>query len=211
VPISAAERWLKNQAALLLLSWLRKLRRIRNAHTGLERDSKGFLDIRDKFVFGACSVLVDEAEDVLEEKVGGERVTFRVYVFLLRVGEASVRDVFHGCGLSSPSLALHHLEKLEELKLARKDQNGIYHCVVRRFGVLHFFHKTGKWLLPRSFFYMIMYATIAVACAFVLPTGMREVAIILSVIGFTLSLVDTVLFLKLIPYRSRSRTVPFNN
>jgi hypothetical protein len=155
--------------------------------------------------------LVNEAEGVLEEKVGGERVTFRVYVFLLRVGEASVRDVSRGCGLSSPSLALHHLKKLEELKLAWKDQNGVYHCVVRRFGVLHFFHRTGKWLLPRSFFYMIMYATIAVVSCFLLPTGMREIAMILSVIGFIISLIDTVLFLNLIHYRSRSRTVPFNN
>jgi hypothetical protein len=156
--------------------------------------------------------LVDEAsEDVLEEKVGGERVTFRVYVFLLRVGEASVRDVFHGCSLSSPSLALHHLEKLEELKLVRKDENGVYHVVARSFGVLRFFHRTGKWLLPRSFFYMMMYAALALACAFLLPSGMREVGLILSALGFLTNLVDTVLFLRLISYRSRSRTVPFNN
>jgi len=61
------------------------------------------------------------AEDVWEERVGGEYVTFRVYVFLLRAVEASVRDVYRGCDLSSPSLALHHLEKLEGLKLVRKD------------------------------------------------------------------------------------------
>jgi hypothetical protein len=157
-------------------------------------------------------VLADEAsEDVLEEKVGGERVTFRVYVFLLRVGKASVRDVFHGCSLSSPSLALHHLEKLEELKLVRKDENGVYHVIARSFGVLRFFHRTGKWLLPRSFFYMMMYAALALGCAFLLPSGMREVGLILSALGFLISLGDTVLFLSLISYRSRSRTVSFNN
>jgi hypothetical protein len=33
--------------------------------------------------------LVDEpAEDVLEKRVGGEYVTFRVYLFLLKVGDA---------------------------------------------------------------------------------------------------------------------------
>jgi hypothetical protein len=157
-------------------------------------------------------VLADEAsEDVLEEKVGGERVTFRVYVFLLRVGEASVRDVFHECSLSSPSLALHHLEKLEELKLVRKDENGVYHVIARSFGVLRFFHKTGKWLLPRSFFYMMMYAALALGCTFLLSSGMREVGLILSALGFLISLADTVLFLSLISYRSRSRTVSFNN
>jgi hypothetical protein len=156
--------------------------------------------------------LSDEAsEDVLEERVGGERVTFRVYVFLLRVGEASVRDVFHECGLSSPSLALHHLEKLEGLKLARKDENGVYHVIARSFGVLRFFHRTGNWLLPRSFYYTIMYAALALACAFLLPPGMWEVGLTLSMLGFSISLADTVLFLRLISYRSRSRTVPFKN
>jgi hypothetical protein len=156
-------------------------------------------------------VLVDDSEEVLEEKVAGERVTFKVYVFLLRAGKASVRDVFRECNLSSPSLALHHLQKLEDLGLAKKDENSVYHVVARRFGVLHFFHKTGKWLLPRSFFFMIMYATIALACVLLLSSGMREVGLILSTVGFTTSLLDTVFFLKLTSYRSRSRTKPFNN
>jgi hypothetical protein len=144
-------------------------------------------------------VLVDEAaENVLEERVGGEYVSFRVYVFLLRVGVASVRDVYRGCSLSSPSLALHHLEKLEGLKLARKDEHGVYHVIARKFGVLRFFYRTGAWLVPRSFFYMVLYAAITVASAFFLPSGMREVGIIVSAIGFTTSLVDTVLLLRLI-------------
>lgn len=143
--------------------------------------------------------MVDEAtEGVLEKRVGGEYVTFRVYIFLLRVCEASVRDVYRGCDLSSPSLALHHLGKLEGLNLVRKDKNGIYHVIARRFGILRFFHKTGRWLVPRSFFYMILYLAIGLASAFLLPLGMREVGIILSAIGFTTSLVDTVLFLRLV-------------
>lgn len=143
--------------------------------------------------------MVDEAsESVLEKTVGGVYVTFRVYVFLLRVGEASVRDVYRGCDLSSPSLALHHLKKLERLKLVRKDAHGFYHAIAKKFGVLRFFHKTGTWLLPRSFFYMILYLAIVVSSAFLLPSGMREVSIILSAIGFTTNLVDTVLFLRLI-------------
>jgi hypothetical protein len=162
-------------------------------------------------MLGACSVLVDETEDVLEERVGGERVTFMVYVFFLRVDAASVRDVYRGCGLSSPSLALHHLEKLERLNLVRKDEQGVYHVIARKFGVLRFFYRTGTWLVPRSFFYMVLYAAIALASAFFLPSGMREVGIIVSIIGFTTSLVDTVFLLRLIRYRSRSRTVLFNN
>lgn len=142
--------------------------------------------------------MVDEAEEVLQERVGGEHVTFRVYVFLLKVSVASARDVYRGCGLSSPSLALHHLEKLERLKLARKDENGVYHVIAKKFGVLRFFHRTGKWLLPRSFYYMVLYAAIGLTSAFLLPSGMRDVSITLSAVGFTINFVDTVLFLRLV-------------
>jgi hypothetical protein len=45
---------------------------------------------------------------------------------------------------------------------------------------------------------MILYVAIAFASAFLLPSGMLEVALILSAIGFAISLVDTVLFLRLI-------------
>ena len=166
---------------------------------------------RTNALFGACSILDNKADDVLEEKVGGEHLTFKIYVFLLRVGQASVRDVFHECNLSSPSLALHHLEKLEDLKLARKDENGVYHVIARRFGILRFFHRTGKWLLPRSLYYALMYVALALACVSLLPSGMREIGVIFSAIGFSISIVDTMLFLKLISYRSRSRTVTINN
>jgi hypothetical protein len=138
------------------------------------------------------------AEEVLEESVGGEYVTLRVYVFLLKAGESSVRDIYRGCGLSSPSLALHHLKKLEGLNLARRDENGVYHVIVKRFGVLRFFHKVGRWLLPMSFFYMFVYASIAVASVLFLPSGVWEVAILVSAVGFSTSLIDTVLFLRLI-------------
>jgi hypothetical protein len=98
-------------------------------------------------------------------------------------------------------LALYHLEKLEGLGLVRKDENGVYHVIARRFGVLRFFHRTGTWLVPRSFYYVITYAAIALVSALLLPSGIMEAVIIMSVIGFTISLVDTVLFLRLIPHR----------
>jgi len=145
-------------------------------------------------------------ESILDERVGGEYVTLNVYVFMLRVGVASVRDVFRGCGLSSTSLALHHLGKLERLGLVWKDEKGLYNVVVRKFGVLRFFYKTGKWLLPRSFLYMIMYAAIMIASAVLLPLGLREVAEILSALGFSINLIETTFFLMLIPHRTRSRT-----
>jgi hypothetical protein len=68
--------------------------------------------------------------------------------------------------------------------LCGRDENGVYHVIARRFGVLRFFYKTGTWRCPENFC-MILYAAIALASAFFLPSGMWEVGIILSGVGFT--------------------------
>ena len=47
----------------------------------------------------------------LEREVAGEYNTFRVYLLMLRMREASGRDVAYQLGFSSPALAVHHLEK----------------------------------------------------------------------------------------------------
>lgn len=142
--------------------------------------------------------MAEAAEDDLNKSVGGENVTFRVYIFLLKTGKGSVREIYRRCDLSTPSLALHHLKKLEGLNLVRKDENGIYHAVPKRFGILRFFYKVGIWLLPRSFFYMILYASIAITSLIFLPSGMREVGIAISGIGFATNLFESVLFLRLV-------------
>jgi hypothetical protein len=38
----------------------------------------------------------------------------------------------------------------EKLGLVKRDENGVYHIISRKFGVLRFFHRTGRWLMPRS-------------------------------------------------------------
>jgi DNA-binding transcriptional ArsR family regulator len=101
-------------------------------------------------------------ESVLEKEVAGEYTTFRVYLYVFKRGEASPRQVHQKLGLSSPSLALHHLEKLRRLGLVSKDEHGKYHGVRRKFGVLRFFVATGKWVDSRTFFYMIFYILTAV-------------------------------------------------
>jgi len=138
-------------------------------------------------------------ESVLEREVAGEYTTFKVYLFVLKVGEASPRRVFQELGLSSPSLALHHLEKLARFGLVSKDEHGKYHGVRRKFGVLRFFVVTGKWLVPRTFFYMIFYVLVAVGSLLMLPFGMREVALILSLFGVVTNLLETFEFYRVLP------------
>jgi hypothetical protein len=139
------------------------------------------------------------SESVLEKEVAGEYTTFRVYLYLLKVMEASPRQVYRVLELSSPSLALHHLEKLEGFGLVHKDEYGKYHGVRRRFGVLRFFVVTGKWLIPRTFFYIIFYVLTAIGSLFILPSGVREAALILSLFGVVTNLVETLGFFRVLP------------
>lgn len=152
----------------------------------------------------------DVGDAVLDKEVAGEYTTFKVYCFMLRAKEASPREVYSGTELSSPSLALHHLEKLEKLKLVFKDEWGKYHAFRRRFGVLRFFVLTGRWLIPRTLFYVVFYVLVAFGSVFTLPAGAREVALILSLLGFVNNLVETVDFYRVLPKYSRSRTGSFN-
>jgi hypothetical protein len=64
-----------------------------------------------------------------------------------------VREVQRELGFSSPSLALHHLTKLVELDLVKKDVHGIYSVLKTvRVGSLSLFIKFGSRLLPRFLF-----------------------------------------------------------
>lgn len=141
----------------------------------------------------------EAVESVLEREVAGEYTTFKVYLYLLKVGEASPRQVYGGSGLSSPSLALHHLDKLEKFGLVSKDEHGRYHVVRRKFGVLRVFVVTGRWMIPRTFFYMIFYVLTAIGSVLMLPSGVREAAFVLSLVGVVTNLVETVQFYKVLP------------
>ncbi|MFQ5834201.1 MAG: winged helix-turn-helix domain-containing protein [Candidatus Thorarchaeota archaeon] len=113
--------------------------------------------------------------------------TLRVYWYLLKSPEeASLREIQRGAGLSSPSLASYHLDKLEGLGLVRTDQHGLYHLERNvKTGVLRFFVGSGRLLIPRFVFYAVFYTTL-IPCSMVfvpLTTGPISL-LLLSVLGF---------------------------
>ena len=83
--------------------------------------------------------------------------TLRVYFFLLsRNKGASLREVQRKTGLSSPSLAQYHLDKLREVGLVELDYDSGYRTAKSvKVGVLHFFTSIGWFLLPRYTFYAL--------------------------------------------------------
>ena len=91
--------------------------------------------------------------------------TLKVYLYMLKQGKpVGVREVQRELGLSSPSVAFHHLEKLTRLKVVEQDQMGDY-VIAKKVdpGILQAFVNVGKFSVPRVGFYAVFFSTIAVA------------------------------------------------
>jgi len=83
-----------------------------------------------------------------------EGITFNVFLYVARKGKpVGPRDVMKGMGLSSPSVAYRHLQKLEDLGYVAKDSYGGY-TVQRRASI-----KGRIWLGRRLVSKMWLYST----------------------------------------------------
>lgn len=83
-------------------------------------------------------------------------LTLKVYKYVLKNGKpTSIREVQRSLELSTPTLALYHLGKLERAGLLRKEPKGY---VINRVYLKNFV-KIRRLLIPRYFFYFIFLAT----------------------------------------------------
>ncbi len=97
---------------------------------------------------------MDDMPDHYEQVKGR---TLVVYIFLLRQNRPlSAREIQRKTRISSPSLALYHLNKLEKLGLVERDaQEGFFAAKVVKTGILTFFVVIGRLLIPRYVFYAV--------------------------------------------------------
>jgi len=128
----------------------------------------------------------DPDRDTVDKLLKGR--TMSVYALLLSQGEMGVREAQRELGFSSPSLALHHLTKLAELDLVKKDEHGIYSISKTvRVGSLSLFIKFGSRLLPRFLFLGTLFSAMLILyLVFFLswpPTGGDLMFVVLSVIA----------------------------
>jgi len=136
----------------------------------------------------------------LEKEVAGEYNTFRMYVFMLRTKEASSREAQNALGFSSTWLATHHLDKLENLGLVKKDNYGKYHVIEKSFSILRFFFVIGRWIVPHTIFLVLLFAVLAIGFLVYLPQHPYfTVALAISIIGLIGSIIETVRFYRLLP------------
>jgi len=125
-----------------------------------------------------------EMEKIASELKGK---TLKVYWYLLKnPDESSLRTIQRGAGLSSPSLATYHLNKLENLGLVSTDPHGLYHLErIVKVGVLRFFVGSGRLLIPRFFFYAAFYTAHIPGCLIFLPLSTGPISLLLlSVLSF---------------------------
>jgi repressor of nif and glnA expression len=119
---------------------------------------------------------VSEQKDVLRG------LTLKVYRFILKNDKpVGIREVQRALNLSSPTLALYHINKLDEAGLIRKELNGY---VVDRV-VLENLVRFRRILIPRNLFYMIFLISSLVMLAVFLrpPILTREYVFSLAVIS----------------------------
>ena len=101
---------------------------------------------------------------IIESQLKGK--TLRVYWHLLGLSSHSsgVRELQRTLQFSSPSVAVHHLEKLQNLGLVKKKGTGEYVLVEEvKIGLLRFFTRVGRFLTPRYLFYSVWLSTMLFA------------------------------------------------
>ena len=100
---------------------------------------------------------------IIESQLKGK--TLQVYWYLLKSSDhtAGVREIQRSLHFSSPSIALHHLEKLQNIGLVEKKQTGEYFLVEEvKVGLLRFFTRVKGFLVPRYLFYSVLVSTMLV-------------------------------------------------
>jgi uncharacterized membrane protein YeiB len=98
--------------------------------------------------------------DYLESELKGK--TLLVYWYLLESSthSAGVREVQRALKFSSPSIAVHHLQKLQDLGLVEKKGTGEYVLEETvKVGILRLFTRIGRFMVPRYLFYSVLFTT----------------------------------------------------
>ena len=140
----------------------------------------------------------DEAE--LDRVIGGEYNTLRVYLFMLKTRVSTSREVQKELDFSSPSLAQHHLEKLNRYGLVTKNYDGSYHVKSRSFGILKLYVRSGRWIVPRTIFFVIIFGILTGSFLALTPQHSFFItASIVSASGLAVAIYETVRFYKVLP------------
>ncbi len=129
-------------------------------------------------VLDSDGFMQDDQEKIVESQLKGSTLRIYWYILGLRRGQTiGVRPVQRALGLSSPSVALHHLEKLRSLGLLEKDQTGEYTLVNQvKVGVLQNFVGLFGVLLPRFVLYSTFFSVMLALYPFLYPPNLANLS-----------------------------------
>ena len=138
----------------------------------------------------------------LEPELRGN--TLRVYWYMLSQNSSvGVREVQRAIGMSSPSVASHHLAKLESLELIEKKSDNTYELKkLVKVGVLQNFIAFRGVLLPRYSFVAIFFSVYTLAYFIMtlnIPLGLfdRYIGLGVGIIGAIFAWFETYRLWKL--------------
>jgi DNA-binding transcriptional ArsR family regulator len=120
--------------------------------------------------------------------------TLQAYLFMMKNSKPiGVRELQRSLGLSSPSVAFHHLEKLERMGLVEKDQYGEYSCVKNvDVSVLQAFSHIGRLLVPRFTFYAMFFTTLLVGYLLIFQGNSNMFAVVFGLFASGFAWYETV-------------------
>jgi len=141
-------------------------------------------------------------ENTIESELRGN--TLRVYWYMLSQNESvGVREVQRAIGMSSPSVASHHLTKLVSLELVEKKPDNSYEVSrVVKVGVLRNFIDFRGRFLPRYVFVAIFFSVYTLSyfvLSLIAYPGLydRYVAIAIGIIGALFAWIESIRLWKL--------------
>ena len=141
---------------------------------------------------------------LLESQLKGKTIIVYWYLLQQPTQTVGVRQVQRSLGFSSPSIAVHHLGKLEDLGLVRKKVTGEYVLEEEvKVGILRFFTRMGRFLVPRYLFYSVLFSTMLTAYLILTTLGQTAPSLYAVMFGSIASLIFWVETIRL------WRTKPF--
>jgi predicted DNA-binding transcriptional regulator len=141
---------------------------------------------------------------LLESELKGK--TLLVYWYLLEepTHVVGVREVQRALGFSSPSIAAHHLDKLQDLGLVQKRGTGEYVLEEEvKIGILKLFAHMGRFIVPRYLFYSILFSTMLATYLAICVMGQVSpsfYALVFGSVGLILFWVETVRLWRAKPF-----------
>ena len=120
--------------------------------------------------------------------------TLKAYLFILKSSKSvGVRELQRVLGLSSASVAYHHIDKLTRMGLIEKDSYGEY-ALVKNVSVnaLQAFTQVGRLLVPRFTFYAVFFTTLLIGYILIFLTrGINPFAISFGIFACLFSWYET--------------------